>query len=672
MQISAIQNRINNSALSFGRRPKAHEEADFQKTMEAGFQVAGVKQRIAITHGSVFPATDRDSFIGSPYGKGASEYIKFLKLNGFTGNQLGPNGQLTGKEISPYNSSALNENPLFIDLAPLTTEKYGKILSRQTYENITEPIRLNNKSYALANQEEAKLTYNIAIKESYKNFRINLAKGQPESIELNREFGEFLQTKGKQTEEEGLYHVLSSMYQSENSDDWPNELDKNLMTELRDENYLAENRYEKLTKNFKRPIEEYQFGQFLATKQIKENKQFRQENGDFKYFSDLLIGCSEMDRWRYKEAFLTGYSIGSFERGDTPYQTWGIPVLNPRKLFKSEKELNIGGEFIKEKLGHALENCENVRIDHALGLIEPFVYKEDTVHLDEDGKQIKSQIHGNFMSFMTDEKGHKLDDYASYQQIISRIIIPTLKEHGLGKTDAVWENICCEPDLFKKIYYNEQHLPRLSQLDYDRGDNSGNENWHLIGSHDSVPVMNMLKTNQGERRYRDGWNTMYLAGYLNQDPARSKESKEFCEKISGIVNGVERTGDNLVKADRALINAKFAELFTKEKVQVSFADIFGINDTNIVYNVGGGTSKMFWRERMAPDFLDKYYKNLSSENPTALNIPEVLKIAVQAKIDMQVVGSENKDETRAKLHEEYKPLLEKLDYYANMLKEKED
>ena len=120
-----------------------------------------------------------------------------------------------------------------------------------------------------------------------------------------------------------------------------------------------------------------------------------------------------------------------------------------------------------------------------------------------------------------------------------------------------------------------------------------------------------------------------------------------------------------------MVIAKFAELFTKEKTQVSFADIFGINDKNIVYNIGGSSNKINWKERIAPDFEDKYYKNLSSDKPTALNIPEVLGISVRAKMDMIINSSENKDETREKIYQQYQPLLDKLNHWANVLKEKE-
>lgn len=392
-----------------------------------------------------------------------------------------------------------------------------------------------------------------------------------------------------------------------------------------------------------------------------------------------------MDVWRYKEAFLEGYAIGAFERDpNTPHQTWQIPVLNPRKLFKGENGLNIGGEFLKEKLEHALENCENMRIDHALGLIDPFVYEEASVKKDKDGNQIKSEVHGDFMSNIRDENGNKLDHYYDYPRILRRLVLPVLAKHDLDKNDPVWENICCEPDLFKQIYYNEEQLPRLIQLEYTKDEFAGNHHWYLVGSHDSRPAMNMLKTDGGWRRTNPAWDAMYLAGYLNQDPARLEENIKFCRSIAGEVDGIDKTGKELEKADRELVNAKFAELFTKQKIQVSFADILGITDKNIVYNVGGSSNNVNWRERISPDFVDKYYKNLSSDNPTALNIPEVLKIAVQARIDMNVVGYTNSipkedpnkenlvNQKRESLYNEFQPLLDKLEHYANVLKEKED
>ena len=130
-----------NSTLAFERRPKKEEEAELRSTINQAYKVMGTTDRVVITHGSCFPALERDTFIGSPYGKSAREYSKFLMLYGFNGNQLGPGGELgfdeKGISRSPYSASAFANNRLFIDLEELTTEKYGKILPKQTYNKVT-------------------------------------------------------------------------------------------------------------------------------------------------------------------------------------------------------------------------------------------------------------------------------------------------------------------------------------------------------------------------------------------------------------------------------------------------------------------------------------------------------------------------------------------------------
>lgn len=686
MRILNIQNRIFTKKFSFERRLRKDEEADFQKTNEEGFKAAGVDKRLVITHGSVFPAVHRDSHIGSPYGAGAKEWIKLLTLNGFNGIQLGPNGRLStdgSTEInpSPYNASALNENHMFIDLEPLTTDKYGRILSKDTYDTVTSPVNITDKNYSYTDFTQARKTYYKALNESFKNFKANIAKGQPESLKLNKEYQEFLHKKGKQVEEEGIYRVLAALNREEDSDKWDNELDSNLMIEVRNGNTDAKARYKEILKNHRKSVDEYGFEQFITTKQIKENKDYRDKIG-FKYYSDFLVGCSQMDKWRYKEAFIEGGSIGARE-WDGNHQAWNIPVLNPRMLFIGNDKLNIGGEFLNEKIEHALEYCENTRIDHALGLIEPFVFSEKTGQW-------------NFMSEIKTENGDRLDDMDSYRKILERIILPAIERHGLDKTDVVWEHICSEPPLFQEYYYGKYALPRLIQLEFMKDEFAGDNHWYLVGSHDSKPAMTMLDADDGWRRRHEAWNPLYLAGYLHQDAPAGDNFNKIKEQVKNgnadkllkqaYKRGVERNNfcDKIANDSDEWTKAKFAELFTKNKIMVSFADLLGITDPDVIYNVGGSKRSENWKERIAPDFVDKYYENLSSDSPTALNIPEILGKAVKANIEKQIVAfdhSINKndpnkaqkvDEKRQELNKEFKPLLDKLKHFEKVLKEKGD
>ena len=80
---------------------------------------------------------------------------------------------------------------------------------------------------------------------------------------------------------------------------------------------------------------------------------------------------------------------------------------------------------------------------------------------------------------------------------------------------------------------------------------------------------------------------------------------------------------------------------------------------------------------MNKDYEDSYYKNLASEHPTALNMPEILKLAVQAKADFNVVNSAQKnniptEELSPNNPPEVDRILENLDKYQRILEEPEE
>ena len=124
-----------------------------------------------------------------------------------------------------------------------------------------------------------------------------------------------------------------------------------------------------------------------------------------------------------------------------------------------------------------------------------------------------------------------------------------------------------------------------------------------------------------------------------------------------------------LKTMKELVKAKFAELLTTKKFEISFADLLGITDENVVYNVGGTDNDENWKLRITPDYIEKYYENLASDNPTALNIPEILKIALNAKLDMLKNLCPGDKEKRAELDRKFQPVIEKLGYYEAVLKE---
>lgn len=643
MLVSKISNS-NRTTFLFGRKLRKDEEQDYRENaLQPAFDYLGTEEVAMIVHGTSYPEKAQDLGVGSPYGKAAAKFIPFEILHGFNSNQLGPIGVIRdAQHISPYKSTVSTRNYLFTDLNDLTTDKYANVLSQSDIDSMIDYTDDNGKDYAYSDFPEAFSNYKYLMKIANKNFKQKLANNDPMAQKLNEEFVQFKKEKGVDIYQDALFDVLTNEYKTMDFNKW-SELDKNLIQELKNQNPKAIDRYKKITTRSKDDFETYIFGQFILDKQIKENTKLRKDL-NFKYISDLLVGFSKSDEWSHQDLFLKNWRMGCPNGGEYGPQLWNIPVLDPKKLFNDDGSLGDAGLYMKKKLDASLDNFENVRIDHALGLIDPYIYDKNSVN----GNDF-SHFRANNISYMPD-----IGPDGSYKKVLNKIILPTLAEHGIDKDYPVWEDLCTDTQTFNEIYHEKNHLPGITQLEYMRAENSQDDgDWGLVGSHDSDPATKMIKKDWVKDH--DAWNIFYLAGFLNSNPKRAKYRDSFCKQIA--------------ENDSDRIKAKFAELFlTCKKIQISFADFFGIDKT---YNEGGKENDTNWKLRLNKDYEDSYYKNLSSERPTALNMPEILKIAVQAKADMNALKETQR--TGKEPQENNSPVVENilnnLDKYEKILKE---
>lgn len=643
MLVSKISNS-NRTTVLFGRKLRKDEEQDYRENaLQPAFDYLGTEEVAMIVHGTSYPEKAQDLGVGSPYGKAAAKFIPFEILHGFNSNQLGPIGVIRdAQHISPYKSTVSTRNYLFTDLNDLTTDKYANVLSQSDIDSMIDYTDDNGKDYAYSDFPEAFSNYKYLMKIANKNFKQKLANNDPMAQKLNEEFVQFKKEKGVDIYQDALFDVLTNEYKTMDFNKW-SELDKNLIQELKNQNPKAIDRYKKITTRSKDDFETYIFGQFILDKQIKENTKLRKDL-NFKYISDLLVGFSKSDEWSHQDLFLKNWRMGCPNGGEYGPQLWNIPVLDPKKLFNDDGSLGDAGLYMKKKLDASLDNFENVRIDHALGLIDPYIYDKNSVN----GNDF-SHFRANNISYMPD-----IDPEGSYKKVLNKIILPTLAEHGIDKDYPVWEDLCTDTPTFNEIYHEKNHLPGITQLEYMRAENSQDDgDWGLVGSHDSDPATKMIKKDWVKDH--DAWNIFYLAGFLNSNPKRAKYRDSFCKQIA--------------ENDSDRIKAKFAELFlTCKKIQISFADFFGIDKT---YNEGGKENDTNWKLRLNKDYEDSYYKNLSSERPTALNMPEILKIAVQAKADMNALKEAQRTgkEPQENNSPEVENILNNLDKYEKILKE---
>ncbi len=667
--------KISNSYIqtrpTFQRKLREDEKPQFSKTMNEAFDYLGVNTRALIIHGSSFPneikqtkdldkeyqkgtIENKNPYIGSPYYN--QEFLKFAKMNGFNAIQLGPNGKLNQANNSPYTSSIFAKNELFMDYGKLKTDEYANVLSDKDTNEVEYLSKKQNGNFDMTDFDGAKEVSDILLNKAYKNFKTKCENNDPKAIRLNNEFEEYKNSNNNWLEKNSVFHILTKIHGTDNFSKWDNDVDKELISRKEKGDEVANYRYKQLTTNpkYKSEIDEYEFSQFLINKQEKKDKELREKDG-IKFIGDLLVGYSNSDEWSNPDAFLKDWKVGAEYGGkNNGPQLWGIPVLNPKKLFEKDGSLGVAGQLVKDKIDSVLDGVENIRIDNAMGLVDPYIYKSSTVK--SDGTI--SRYNTGYMSHI-----NEVDPEHNYTKILHKILLPSLKEHNINPKDVVWEDLGAQSQTFRDVFYDGKvdgkvyEDEKMKGIMYSIGERMEGADkkarYSFLSTHDNEPSARLLK--QDWIYNNEGWNPMYLAGYLIPpiNDEQAKISSEFCKKIDD--------------DPKALLKAKYAELFRgTENIQVSFADFFGIDK---VYNQAGRDDiKDNWKLRLNPDYQDTYYKSVETEKEPAMNMPELLGLAVNSKAGISIAKKEMNDDTMSKVQD----LQSRLAHWNSVLKEPED
>lgn len=662
MKINSVvgfSNAVTGRNIAFERRLEKTEEKDYSDSISKAFDYIGIQNRALIIHGPSFPVADkkRDIGIGSPYYN--PDFTNFLKLHGFNAEQLGPNGKLKLGSTSPYESSAFAKNPLFIRHSLLTKPEYASILSNDDIKNLEFPVEQTDKNYTRAIYGRANMCASALMDKAYNNFKEKLQKDNEDALRLQKEFRQFEKDNGYWLD---YYAVLDTIAKGYGTDDYSvwNPKQAKLIQQAKEGNQEAIKYYNEYKTDHKYQINKFKFEQFIIDKQSKEDK-------SIKHIGDLLVGVSPFDELIFKDAFLEGWKIGARDGGiDNSPQLWNIPVVDPNKLFNSDGSLGPAGEFLKLKVQKAVQDSSSLRVDHVFGLVNPYIYKADSVHDIEkelpNGKKVKipdvKRLESGYISELSLDENHNFD------QVLEKIVLPTLNEAGIKTEDVVWEDLGWDATgKYDEIARNKLHIPGLNVLLWSRGENANPECWSYIGSHDSPPISLSIKDGSVMKNNPHAWDKYYLAGYLNPGHNNEDARTKYRNKIEA--NPLE------------MFKAKFTELLRSTKnIQISFMDFFGIDKS---YNVPGTVSDDNWSLRLPPDWEDKYYKALEGGNKNgswAINMPEILSQAVKAKTEMEIAKAKDRynisEDEETEIRSESAELIKSLDKYSEILKEETD
>ena len=591
------------------------------KTIRKALTALGKKNFVFIMHNGSFPAAvGENTGFGTINSDGGKEFINYA-AGLFDAIQMGPAGKTKKSDSSPYTGTIFSNNPLFIDLKQLTTSKWHKILSEATFNEIVEnnPNKGKNRtsySYITIKQSQAMM-------EAYKNF-VKLNDKQ-----LNKEFNKYKLENDSWLDKDSLYEAFSLENGSDYWPIWKNKQDKNIFNPKSNEEKIEfAKRIDEISKKYAKEIDEYKFEQFILYKQNLETRKLA-ESKNIKMIADRQVAFSDRDCWAYQSLFLEGWCLGCppdyFSKDG---QAWGFPVVNPEKLFNSDGSLGDAGILMKnlyKKMFH--ENPGGVRIDHIVGLIDPWVYKKGKKPMPEQGagRLYSSPEHEELKKYaiakledldttLTSDKEKRVktlteEQIKLYGRFIEKIVIAAAKEEGLTKDSIVCEDLGTLTNPVAAVMKDYDLLGmKLTQFtvpteedDPYRCKNITPRSWAMIGTHDNQPVTvwanSLIHTHEG-----------YLHVKNLVDDLFSEEQ----DKDSIIV---KMTND----AD-FLKETKLVELFAckAENIQIFFTDFFNMNET---YNVPGTSGDKNWSLRL-PD----NYKEMQT-----INLPLLLKKAIIAR-----------------------------------------
>ena len=611
---------------SFGRALRGREVSDYQKTVKDSLKALGKEVGI-ILHNSSAPSENlEDTGIGSVYSESSKNLmLPFLTKHGFSSIQVEPEGERKFGDSSPYVSSTNAKNTLMGDLSLYTTEKYGCLLSDETFNMI---VRNNpNKGKAQTNYDYVNSQYQRAYSEIWNNFKAKREEKSPEIEALNDEFEEYKSNLTEDVELGALYKAFCEENGNDYWKNWENELDKTILSQP---SKIKNKRIAEIKEKYSDDIEAYYFTQMLIAKTKKDIAEEYEKSG-IKVIGDVPVAFSDTDSWSRQDIFLSDYKMGCPpEPGNSEGQGWGFPVLDPKKIFNSDGTLGEGGKYLYNKYQTLFkENTGGVRIDHAIGLIDPFVYKNKPT--DSDAGRLYSTNHGPLAKYKKDEK--------TLGDIFKKIIIPAAQSAGLSKDDIICEDLGFVPQYIKDTFKN-LGLRGISITQYVNNSEIPEKNVAMIGSHDTPTLIEYTKTlfNQG-----DPYN--FAAWKLTEDVLPKTSSHDTKQDYFDDM----RFDYNRHGAKEKFMASKYAQLFASptSKVQIFWEDVIGKEER---YNKPS-TNKGNWELRLGSDFEREYHKNL--ENNIGLNMPQALGMALRAR------GIKND------------ALISKLDKYEKILKEKE-
>lgn len=605
--------------VTFQRKLTAGELRRYTKTVKEGLGVLDKKLGMIVHHSTAPSLPKQNVGIGSLLTKTAEiSFLPFLAAHAYSSIQQEPDYIRGNYMPSPYSPVSTSKNIFMIPLERLASYEYENLLSQKTFQDIVnENAKRTNKNDV--NYDFVARDYNKALSEAYNNFT-NKKKPSMFLKSLMNEFDTFKEKNHKELVPNAIYEILAVKNNNEDWKTWPVE-DRNL---YKDNNikYL-----QTLIRNNEDQIDFHMFKQWLVEREITKAAEINKKNG-IKIIGDSPVAFTSVEVWQNQDLFFDELSLGCPPDGFSPDgQKWGFAVLKPEKIFNKDGSLGEGGKLLKARYEKMFESASGgIRIDHIIGLIDPFVYNHTEPKMNDrnSGRLYSSPNHPLLGKYAK----HTDEEYAA---LLQKIIIPAAEKYGLTKKDIICEDLGTVTEPVRNVMH-KLGLSGIAVTEFGyRGRYMSEDKVIMLGSHDNCSFVEFTDAMFADSKQVD------KSFLLAEDTSVPREDRETYRR-------------KIASDKKDFMSASFTELFTSpaKRVQVFFTDFFGIGKT---YN-RPGTTEGCWSLRVPNDFEDLYYDNL--KKGTAMNLPDAIARAIRQKGEF--------------FERRYSELLSRLDEFTRILK----
>jgi 4-alpha-glucanotransferase len=583
----------------------------------------GVKRFVLGIHSSAFPPAELDSGYGAPLSKAGERILAFATQLGFDALQLGPSGQVSPANLSPYDGTIFARNTWTLGLAELASESFDALLAPADLERVASGAARSTRVDA----QRAERVSREVLDACHARLR-QLRTNDPEH-RLVHELARFRGENAAWLELNAVYEAIAAR-----SVDDPALFEPALIA-LFDRSPEGVQRRAALRATLGAAIERNELAQYLCHAQHAAFRARARAHG-LTIWGDMQVGFSHRDRFLYRDAFAARWRLGAPPSRTNPHgQPWGYPLLEPDQLDRADSAAR---QLFGLRVRKLLLEHDGVRIDHPHGLVCPWVYRSDDADpyhavrhgarafesSDSDDPDLQrwaiarvNDLNPATRSKFADDRVRSLDDaqVARYSRLFD--VLADAHERGLAFHDVFAAEVLstCPYPLRRVLERHGLGRFRVTQKanpndagDVYRTEHAEPHDWLMLGTHDTPPVYAVA------------------SGWLRDGSAQPRAAY-LAQRLIGVAGDRAAAAASFAADEHDLLRASLADLFRSraENIYIFVGDLFGETEP---FNRAGIVHPDNWTARLPENFEEIYAERLRSGR--ALDIVGALRLALTA------------------------------------------